>query len=204
VGSVDVSTLGLRAIRATGLEELWEARRSLDLVRVRRLSGQLDSADLLAVGALADTIRSAEVGDVVGVYAGISAEEGSDVVTIGADDLDGPRRAFVLLRVAKARIMGPRAARVRVDWTSVGIELAQVALGFGASELCGATLNRRGLPIAEGSVRKVKGAGLVASTLLKQREIFALVRAAGREPVDMSKTARPAGDNWGGHERSGL
>ena len=34
-------------------------------------------------------------------------------------------------------ITGPRGARVRVDWTRCGLELAQVALGFGADELVG-------------------------------------------------------------------
>ena len=43
-----------------------------------------------------------------------------------------------------ARITGPHAARVRVDWSEIGLELAQVALGFGASELVGPIANTPG------------------------------------------------------------
>jgi hypothetical protein len=61
--------------------------------------------------------------------------------------------------------------------------LAQVALGFGASELSGPVVTRRGLPIAEDRTQKVKGAGLVSSQLLKKRELAVLVGMAGREAV---------------------
>jgi aminodeoxyfutalosine synthase len=127
----------------------------------------------------------------VRVFAGTAPDRGPDVMTIDADGLEGARRAEVLRRVANARITGPHAARVRVDWTSLGIELAQVALGFGASELSGPVLNRRGLPIADDSTRKVKGAGLVSTQLLKKKELFALVRSAGREPVEAQAPRRP-------------
>jgi hypothetical protein len=173
--------LAERAIEEAGLLELREARRRSDFARVSALAPRLDAADLLAVGALADQIRHEEVGDIVRVFAGTSAEEGPDVVTIEADEAS---RGSVLLRVAKARITGPRGARVRVHWATVGIELAQVALGFGANELAGPVLSRRGLPIADDSTRKVKGSGLVSTKLLKKAELLALVRTAGRVPVE--------------------
>jgi hypothetical protein len=185
-----VSVLALRAIQETGLGEILEARMASDFTRVKELSSRLDEADLLAVGALADFIRAEEVGSVVRVFAGAIPDRGPDVVTIDAEGLEGVRRADVLRRVAKARVTGPRGARVRVDWTSLGIELAQVALGFGANELSGPVLNRRGLPIAEDSTRRVKGAGLVSTQLLKKKELFALVRSAGREPVEASPRPR--------------
>ena len=46
----------------------------------------------------------------------------------------------MLRRVAVARITGPRAARVRVDGAEVGPLMAEVALGFGASEISWATV----------------------------------------------------------------
>jgi hypothetical protein len=73
--------------------------------------------------------------------------------------------------------------RVVVDWAGVGLELAHVALGFGASELAGPVVTRRGLPIADDRTQKVRGAGLVSSQLLKKRELAVLVRMAGREVV---------------------
>jgi 2-iminoacetate synthase ThiH len=177
-----VTTLALRAIAEAGLGELAEARRVGDLERVRELSPLLEAADLLALGALADRIRAEEVGDDVLVFTRLSPHLGGDVITVGATEAGGGR-AEVLRRVAIARITGSRAARVRVDWATVGIEIAQVALGFGASELQGPVLNRRGLPIAEESARKVKGAGLVSLQSLKKKELFALVRMAGRTPI---------------------
>jgi len=192
MGGLVVSLLVERSIREAGLYGLLEARRSGDLARVRALAPQLDAADLLVVGGLADTIRAEEVGDVVQVFAGSSPDHGPDVLAVDTGGLEGARRALVLLRVATARITGPKAARVRVDWSTLGIELAQVALGFGASELSGPVLSRRGLPIAEDSTRKVKGAGLVSSQLLKKKELFALVRNAGRVPVEAGLRLDPA------------
>jgi hypothetical protein len=192
-----MSALVDKALADAGLLELAEARRAGDLARVSALASLLVTADLLAVGALADRIRADEVGDRVGVFAGTLADDARDVVMIGADDArPGEGRADVLRRVACARIVGPRAARVRVDWASTGIELAQVALGFGANELAGPVLNRRGLPILADSTQKVKGAGLVSSQLLKKKELSVLVRMAGRTPV-FARDARLAPDEGG-------
>jgi len=176
-----MSRLVDQAIADAGLADLAQARRDLDFARLEALATSLGTADLLAVGALADRIRAEEVGDRVRVFAGTPADEGRDVIVVAADDAGD--RGQVLRRVACARILGPRAARVRVDWMSTGIELAQVALGFGASELAGPVLSRRGLPILSDSTKKVKGAGLVSSQLLKKKELSALVRMAGRVPV---------------------
>jgi 2-iminoacetate synthase ThiH len=89
----------------------------------------------------------------------------------------------LLRRVAIARILGPTSARVRVDWSEIGLDVAQVALGFGASELAGPIANRRGLPIAESSTLKIKGAGMVSAQALKKREIEVLLGHAGRKAV---------------------
>jgi hypothetical protein len=88
-----------------------------------------------------------------------------------------------LRRVATARITGPLAARVRVDWSEVGLELAQVALGFGASELLGPIANKRGLAIADDATKKVKGEGMVSLQHLKTQELAGLVRRSGRRVV---------------------
>jgi hypothetical protein len=94
--------------------------------------------------------------------------------------------------VALARILGPKAARVRIDWSECGLELAQVALGFGASELLGPLANRRGLPIADGATKKVKGEGMVAVAALKKKELEDLLRMAGRTALfDSPHATRP-------------
>jgi 2-iminoacetate synthase ThiH len=139
---------------------------------------------LLALGALADRVRKEEVGDTVKVFTRGTPSSGPGAFVVHADEAEVSKgRGTVLRRVAIARITGPRAGRVVVDWASVGLELAQVALGFGASELAGPVVTRRGLPIADDRMQKVKGAGFVSSQLLKKRELAVLVRMAGREVV---------------------
>jgi 2-iminoacetate synthase ThiH len=88
-----------------------------------------------------------------------------------------------LRAVAVARVTGARAADVRVDWSEIGVELAQVALGFGANEIVGPIANKRGLAIADDATKKVKGEGNVSLQALKQRELAGLVRRSGRRVV---------------------
>ena len=191
-----MSALVDRAIAEAGLADIAQARRSFDFALVRTLAPSLATADLLALGALADRIRAEEVGDRVRVFAGTPADDDGEVIVVAADDARG--RGEVLRCVACARVVGPRAARVRVDWASTGIELAQVALGFGASELAGPVLSRRGLPILSDSTQKVRGAGLVSSQLLKKKELAVLVRMAGRVPVFAPEELVAAPSHGGG------
>jgi 2-iminoacetate synthase ThiH len=105
----------------------------------------------------------------------------------GASELD------VLRAVAVARIAASKGARVGIDWSRHGIELAQVALGFGASELRGAIQRKSGLPILEEESKKVKGQGNVSLASIKRAEIAELVKHAGRRAVfaDEASTHTP-------------
>ena len=94
------------------------------------------------------------------------------------------RRAGVLRAVAVARLIGPKGARIGVDWTRYGLELAQVALGFGATDLRGAITKRSGLPILDDEAKKVKGQGNVPLSEIRNAEIVALIRHAGRVPTE--------------------
>ena len=158
-----------RALLREGLLDVLEARRAgADL---RAFERRLRDADLLALGALADAIRRDEVGGVVRVHLGASPEG-----AIAGKGLE------LLREVAVARILGEKGARVCVDFGASGLEIAQVALGFGASEICGPIANRRGLPIADDAKKKVKGKGMVALRALQQEEILTMIRRAKREP----------------------
>ena len=120
-----------RALLREGLLDVLAARKSgADL---RPFERRLRDADLLALGALADAIRHDEVGPVVRVHLGESPEG----AIAGASGLD------LLRAVAIARVLGEKGARVCVDFGSSGLEIAQVALGFGASEISGPIANRR-------------------------------------------------------------
>jgi hypothetical protein len=73
---------------------------------------------------------------------------------------------------------------VRVDWTRCGLELAQVALGFGADELAGFIATKRGLPIADGELSGVgKKSKRELAQVVKRKELAACVERGGRVPV---------------------
>jgi hypothetical protein len=174
-----MSVLVDRALAEEGLSDVEEARQRGDLEAVRAAKARLFDADLLVLGALADRVRAREVGDVVRVFAG-APEGGGDVVVV-----EPHAEGLAFLRaVAVARITGPRAARVRVDWTAAGLELAQVALGFGASELAGTLATKRGLPLAEGDMSDVgKKSQRVPMEQVKRRELAGFIERSGRKAV---------------------
>ncbi len=175
MGYEAVSVVVERALLREGLLEVLEARRA-GSGALGSFERRLRDADLLALGALADVVRRDEVGSVVRLHLERAPED-----AISARGID------LLREVAIARVLGPRSARVCVDFGASGLEIAQVSLGFGASELAGPIANRRGLPIAEDAAKKVKGKGMVALRALAQDELFTLVRRAGREPVIVAR-----------------
>jgi 2-iminoacetate synthase ThiH len=177
-----MSVLVDRAIESAGLSDL------LDVSREGRLSpdiaSRLASADLLALGALADRLRQEEVGDEVRVFTGEgSSDRTTGLVLISAEE--GAVTGLDLLRkVAVSRVTGPRGVNVRVDWTGCGLELAQVTLGFGANELCGRIANKRGLPLAPGELSGVgKKSRRELADRAKRAELAGYIRRAGRVPV---------------------
>jgi 2-iminoacetate synthase ThiH len=178
-----MTTLSEQAIVREGLWPILEARRVRDLEGVRAIAKTLEHADLLAVGALADRVRAEEVGDLVRIYANTLPEPNANAIDVRRGTTDDGAGIRFLRAVAIARITGPIAALVRVDWAEIGLELAQVALGFGASELVGPIANKRGLAIADDAEKKVKGAGMVSVQAMKQQELAGLVRQSGRRVV---------------------
>jgi len=143
---------------------------------------RLRGADLLALGALADRVRKEEVGDQVRIYAP-PPERSTGVIVLPQDERD--LTGLELLReIAVARVTGPPAARVRVDWTRCGLELAQVALGFGANELAGHIASKRGLAFADGELTGVgKRSRMQPAHVVKKRELAGFVRRSARIPV---------------------
>lgn len=160
-----------QAIERAGLRDVLPARRRGDLDAVCALLASRD-VDLLVLGALADAVRAEECGAVVRVHG--AASEAVQWVD-AASDLE------LLRAVALARVTGPVGAPIGVDWGASGLETAQVALGFGATDLTGPITRKSGALITEDDMKKVKGRGMVAASALKRAEIVALVRAAGRE-----------------------
>jgi hypothetical protein len=177
-----VSALVDRALEAAGLVDVLAARRAG--AAGESLVDRLRGADLLALGALADRVRADEVGDEVRIYLGEPDDEPSDERVIVLPRPGSEATGLELLReVAIARVTGPRSARVRVDWTRCGMELAQVTLGFGADELVGHVASKRGLPLAEGALLGVgKKSALLPAQVVKRNELAGFVARAGRTP----------------------
>jgi hypothetical protein len=160
------------AIARAGLGMVLSAVRAGDRDALRETLSVWRGADLLALGAVADIARARDAGDDVHIHG-----NAADTVCWidAASDLD------LLREVAIARIAN--GGRIGVDWSKHGLELAQVALGFGASDLRGPVTKKSGLPILAGEARKVKGEGVVDLASLRRREIVRLVSCAGRRAV---------------------
>jgi hypothetical protein len=176
------------AIARAGLLPVLAARRSGDVETLVATMGTWRKADLLALGAVADDARRGEVGEVVRIHR--SGDPAPDVTWV-----DAAENELELLReIAVVRIAAPRGARVGVDWGRHGLELAQVALGFGATDLRGPITKKSGLPILPSDARKVKGQGMVDLSAIKRREIEALVRHAGRRAVFVDEEPQRAAE----------
>ena len=172
------------AIAKAGMAPVLAARRADDLAMVRSTVTTWGAADLLVLGAVADTVRVEDVGEVVRIHEHASRAGGSGDAEITWVDASMHVSELEFLRaVAVARISSRRGGRIGVDWSKCGMELAQVALGFGASDMRGPITRKSGLPIYADEKLKVKGQGMVELASIKRQEIGALVTHAGRLPV---------------------
>jgi 2-iminoacetate synthase ThiH len=181
-----MSALVDHAIESAGLANILTARRDVGLSPAQ--VDLLRAADLLTLGALADRVRAEDVGAEVRVYVYEPVDDPRDAAEGRLVVLPRSGRALtgleLLREVAVARVTGPRGARVRVDWARCGLELAQVALGFGADELVGPIATKRGLPIAEGEMLGVgKKSSWELAQVVKRRELAACVERGGRVAV---------------------
>lgn len=185
-----MSTFVEEAITKAGLMPVLTARRSGDMETVRATLASWSGADLLTLGAVADAVRVEDVGDAVRIHEReprAGEHEVTWVETSSTSELD------FLRAVAVARIAASAGARIGVDWSQRGLELAQVALGFGASELRGPIRRKSGLPIYADEKLKVKGQGMVELRAIKRQEIGALIKNAGRQPTFIDDDAPRVG-----------
>jgi hypothetical protein len=172
------------AIAKAGMAPVLAARRAGDLDTVRGTVTSWGTADLLVLGAVADTVRAEDVGEVVRIHEHASRGVAGGEAEITWVDASVHTSELEFLRaVAVARIAARNGARIGVDWSKCGLELAQVALGFGASDMRGPITRKSGLPIYADEKLKVKGQGMVELASIKRQEIGALVTHAGRLPV---------------------
>ena len=79
-----------------------------------------------------------------------------------------------LLFVARCRLALPEVPHVLVDLDRLGPKLGQLALGFGADELCGSIVQKRALRLGDNA----------GSRVLTRAEAAQLLRGAGLSPFE--------------------
>lgn len=167
-----LSTLAAAAIERAGLGPVLAAWTQGDFAGLPALAPLLVGQDILVLGTLADALRRAHLGETVRAH--------TSSKTLAPADLFVQAGSDVLRDVAIGRILLPPTSRVAVDLATVGPTLAQVALTFGATDLVGFLVNKRGLPLAVDGTRRVKGEGNVPLATLKERELLRVLTVAGR------------------------
>jgi hypothetical protein len=148
------------------------------------LADQLTEIDLLTLGAAADLARRRECGDETRIH--IPHPPAADATTLVFGTGEATRGSSLLRKIATLRLTSPIGIRLVVDFGVLGLELAQVALSFGATDLAGPIASRRGLPMADSDDAK---------KLVKRKEIAGFVERAGFRPVFVATdTAESSGD----------
>jgi len=157
-----------RALEQAGLSDLAERvlqGRGLAEAELVRLRG----ADVLVLAGLADAVRERFHGDDVRVMGTTAAQHEPELLRLAFDLRgEGARTGQELLcEVALARLATPgkRSLGVRVD--EIGLQLAQVALTFGADVLFGELGGDKILPLLDGPEAR-------------RAELHALIERAGR------------------------
>jgi hypothetical protein len=157
---------------AAGLTPLLDMRAQGEPPRDPVMLDLVARTDILLLGAAADMVRRRECGDEARIYVPCAPREGPGTVVLGA--AESARGTALLRRIATMRLTGDIGLAIVVDWSGVGMEIAQVALSFGASDLAGLMASRRGLPMLESDDQK---------KLVKRREIAGFVERAGFRPI---------------------
>ena len=149
-----------------------------DLARMR-------SADTLLLAGLADQVRKAHRGERVRVFETASSVGDSTVrLDLEPNRVDGPTGEEILREVALLRLSTPAARSVAVSLDSLGLELAQTALLFGADCLLGDLGGKRTLPLLDGPAAR-------------RNELTGLLQRAGRN-VEFVQPPAPALERTGG------
>jgi hypothetical protein len=174
------SPLVQRAIDRAGLHDVVAARDRGLVSDDPELRRQIEQTEILALGAAADLCRRRECGDEARIYVPVPPAPSENLVVVGPGDR--ARGTALLHAIATMRLLGPLGRRIVVDWASVGLEIAQVALSFGATDIAGPIASRRGLPMVATSDNQ---------KLVKRREIAGFVERAGFKPVFVEIGAAP-------------
>jgi len=174
-------------------------RAGLSTVLARRERGEvpdddavvelLASADILALGAAADIARRRECSPEARIFVPFAPPANAIVTVLG--EREAARGTELLRAIAVLRLTGPIGQSIVLDFGVVGLEIAQVGLSFGATDLAGPIGAQKGLPLADDQKK-----------VIKRREIAGFVERAGFRPVFVNSESAtsaeptsPAGDH---------
>lgn len=155
-----------RALDQAGLSDLHSRVLSGDPLTQAELS-RLDVADLLLVAGLADAMRARFHGDEVRFLRASGPSDREVIVFRGTASEHGATGADLLRELALLRLSTPASASIAVSLETLGLELAQTALLFGADTLIGDLSHARTLPLLDGAAAR-------------QRELAGLIARSGR------------------------
>ncbi|MET0387965.1 MAG: hypothetical protein ABW321_18480 [Polyangiales bacterium] len=150
-----------RALEAAGLSD-FQARVQSGTALTSAELAELRDVDLLLLASLADVMRAHHHGDRVRIVRAPTQLTGPWVVFDGTPTEHGATGAELLREIALLRLATPPSSAVAISMETLGLELAQTALLFGADTLIGDLGSARTLPLLEGSsARRIELAGLV-------------------------------------------
>jgi hypothetical protein len=151
-----------RALEAAGLADYQTKVLSGAPLEARELA-RLQDADLLLVAGLADSMRAYFRGEEVRVLKKREAREAGVLEFAEAPSPDGKTGADLLRELSLLRLRTAPSTSIAVSMETLGLELAQTALLFGADTLIGDLHSDRTLPLLDGaSARRRELEGLVA------------------------------------------
>jgi hypothetical protein len=185
------SNLVLASLDRAGLGEVLARRERGEVPAEEAVVELLAAADILALGAAADIARRRECGLDTRIFVPFAPLANAIVTVLG--EREAARGTSLLRGIAVLRLTGPIGLSIVLDFGVLGLEIAQVGLSFGATDLAGPIGAQRGLPVITDDQKKT----------LKRREIAAFVERAGFRPLFVTTdgsaaftdTAAPPGDH---------
>src|SRR5712671_5231762 len=146
------SKLVAAALDREGLCSVLASREHGETTNSPAVLQTLERADMLALGAAADIVRRRECGEDVHIYVPSPPLETNALLVI--DARESLRGTALLRKIATLRLTAAIGSRIVVDWGALGLEIGQIALCFGASDLAGPIASRRGLPMLDAEDQK--------------------------------------------------
>lgn len=170
------SKLVLESLERAGLGPLLSRRERGEVPDDDAAVELLASVDILLLGAAADLARRRECGPEARIF--IPAPPVPNQIMTVLGEREAARGTALLRGIAVLRLTGPIGQSIVLDFGVLGLEIAQVGLSFGATDLAGPIGSTRGLPVVDDQKK-----------VIKRREIAAFVERAGFRPVFVSNEA---------------